>query len=189
MMLNFTLEYKAAICNMTSNINYGLRKYELDWDEWAMVKELHDLLKVSSDISLVLVSTTFIWTLQVFKHATDLFSCSELQTLPWLSLWWTTLTTSWQLTLQILWTQKHFRLHKCLQRRPSTVITHWQITPMSIGLPWVHIFPSLFEFNLDNHNHSSLPSTPSWLQAQILQANEVAQRLYSNCTKHCQGSL
>lgn len=73
MMLNSTLEYKAVICNMTSNIKYGLRKYELDWDEWAMVK---DLLKVISDISLVLVSTTFIWTLQVFKHATDFFSCS-----------------------------------------------------------------------------------------------------------------
>ena len=43
-MLNFSIDYRIAIDNMTST--QDLQKYKLDDDEWAMTIDLHDTLKV-----------------------------------------------------------------------------------------------------------------------------------------------
>ena len=45
-MLQFTLGYKDAIKMITSDLANGLRKYELNDDEWLIVKELAATLKV-----------------------------------------------------------------------------------------------------------------------------------------------
>ena len=52
-MLCFSIEYRKAIENMTSERKNDLRQYELDEDEWVIAEELSDTLKVrvpSSDM-------------------------------------------------------------------------------------------------------------------------------------------
>jgi len=44
-MLDFAVDYRAAIDAITSACNLNLRKYELADHEWAIVVELHDTLK------------------------------------------------------------------------------------------------------------------------------------------------
>ena len=46
-MLVFAVEYKAAIKDLTADIDLGLRMYELTNDEWDIVEQLRDVLKVS----------------------------------------------------------------------------------------------------------------------------------------------
>jgi len=46
-MLDFSLKYRLAIDTMTATRNYDLRKYELLPTEWAIAKELWEVLKVS----------------------------------------------------------------------------------------------------------------------------------------------
>ena len=45
-MLKFMLEYKEAIKIVTSDLNNDLRKYELNDEEWGLVGELANTLKV-----------------------------------------------------------------------------------------------------------------------------------------------
>jgi hypothetical protein len=45
-MLCFSIEYRKAIENMTSERKNDLRQYELDEDEWVIAEELSDTLKV-----------------------------------------------------------------------------------------------------------------------------------------------
>jgi hypothetical protein len=45
-MLYFALEYRAAIESITSDRKNNLRQFELVEDEWVIVKELQDTLKV-----------------------------------------------------------------------------------------------------------------------------------------------
>lgn len=45
-MLDFALKYQPAIMEFTSNLKFGLRKFELDNEEWELAKQLRDVLKV-----------------------------------------------------------------------------------------------------------------------------------------------
>ena len=45
-MLDFAIDYRAAIDTITSNRELNLRKYELDDDEWVIAENLRDTLKV-----------------------------------------------------------------------------------------------------------------------------------------------
>jgi hypothetical protein len=44
-MLNFALQYQPALQKVTSECEIGLCEYEMDNDEWAIAKELRDVLK------------------------------------------------------------------------------------------------------------------------------------------------
>lgn len=46
-MLDFALGFRSAIDSMTAMRDLDLRKYELSPAEWAIAKELKDVLKVS----------------------------------------------------------------------------------------------------------------------------------------------
>ena len=45
-MLEFAVDYRAAIDAITSNRDLNLRKYELEDDEWVIAANLRDTLKV-----------------------------------------------------------------------------------------------------------------------------------------------
>lgn len=45
-MLNFALEYRGAIDDITANKSLKLRKYELDDEGWEIIKDLLRVLKV-----------------------------------------------------------------------------------------------------------------------------------------------
>ena len=46
-MLDFALEYRKAIDAITDTCKLGLGAYELNEDEWSLVRQLRDVLKVS----------------------------------------------------------------------------------------------------------------------------------------------
>jgi hypothetical protein len=46
-MLDSAIRFKAAVKDITSKQDNNLRDYELSRDEWAMLEELRDALKVS----------------------------------------------------------------------------------------------------------------------------------------------
>ena len=50
-MLRFALKYRAAIDSVTADKSLKLRKYELDNDEWKIVRDLVLVLEVSSRLS------------------------------------------------------------------------------------------------------------------------------------------
>jgi hypothetical protein len=50
-MLNFAVEYQLAIDNMTGDKTTNLRKYELDDEEWKIVQQLRNTLKVCVDLA------------------------------------------------------------------------------------------------------------------------------------------
>jgi hypothetical protein len=45
-MLTFAYDYRDAINKITANREMKLRDYEIDEDEWNIVKQLRDVLKV-----------------------------------------------------------------------------------------------------------------------------------------------
>lgn len=45
-MLHYALEHRKAVDTVTQQRDLCLRKYELDDDEWVVVEQLHDVLKV-----------------------------------------------------------------------------------------------------------------------------------------------
>ena len=49
-MLNFTLEYRVPIDEITSNRDLNLRKYELQDEEWVVAQNLRDTLKVCNPL-------------------------------------------------------------------------------------------------------------------------------------------
>jgi hypothetical protein len=46
-MLDFALEYRKAIDVITDTRKLGLGAYELNEEEWSLVRQLRDVLKVS----------------------------------------------------------------------------------------------------------------------------------------------
>ena len=50
-MLSFAVEYRAAIDRMTADRTTNLRSYEMLEDDWELVKQLRDILKVSYLVS------------------------------------------------------------------------------------------------------------------------------------------
>lgn len=47
-MLDYSVKHRAAIAEVTQDLKNGLCKYELTADEWIIVEQLQDVLKVSS---------------------------------------------------------------------------------------------------------------------------------------------
>jgi hypothetical protein len=45
-MLDFVIQYQTALHAITSNLDLDLQHYKLDWGEWRMAHQLHDVLKV-----------------------------------------------------------------------------------------------------------------------------------------------
>lgn len=45
-MLSFAVEYRKAVARMTADQELGLRKFELNSDEWRIVEQLTEVLKV-----------------------------------------------------------------------------------------------------------------------------------------------
>jgi hypothetical protein len=45
-MLNFALKYRKAVESMTQIKDLGLRKYELEPEEWVLAQQLADVLEV-----------------------------------------------------------------------------------------------------------------------------------------------
>jgi hypothetical protein len=45
-MLDFAIEYRKALQLTTSDLNLNLRQYELSREEWALARQLRDVLKV-----------------------------------------------------------------------------------------------------------------------------------------------
>ena len=71
-MLEFAVEYRAAIDTMTGARDFGLRQYELAPAEWKIASELRHVLKVR-----ILLSQTYVR--HVF-HTTFRFSKTQLYT-------------------------------------------------------------------------------------------------------------
>lgn len=51
-MLSFAYEYKDAINDLTDIREMKLRNYEIDEEEWEIVRQLRDVLKVSDKLSI-----------------------------------------------------------------------------------------------------------------------------------------
>lgn len=45
-MLDFAIEYRAALDGLTATRNLNLRDYELDANEWELAVQLRDVLRV-----------------------------------------------------------------------------------------------------------------------------------------------
>ncbi|KAK0467346.1 uncharacterized protein EV420DRAFT_1260973 [Desarmillaria tabescens] len=57
-MITIFLEYKLAVKKMTGEQDNGLCEYELSKDEWAVIKDLHDVLQVLKDVTLYFSCST-----------------------------------------------------------------------------------------------------------------------------------
>lgn len=53
-MLNAALEYRKAIAKVTQDLANGLRKFELSEEEWEIVEQLRDVLKVRGGAYLLM---------------------------------------------------------------------------------------------------------------------------------------
>ena len=74
-MLDFALQYRAAIDDLTSNKTAGLRQYEISNEEWHIVDQLHNALKVCLLFPIWYpFSHTCTVRAKVFKDATLFFS-------------------------------------------------------------------------------------------------------------------
>lgn len=56
-MLSFAYEYKDALNNITALREMKLRDYEIEPEEWEVVKQLQDLLKVASTFAFLFMLT------------------------------------------------------------------------------------------------------------------------------------
>lgn len=73
-MLSFLVTYREAYDEITANRETNLRDYELSEEEWKILKDLSEVLKVCDDsCNFILL---YIMFLQVFKDATLFFSRS-----------------------------------------------------------------------------------------------------------------
>ena len=51
-MVDFAVEHRAAIDEMTGNKTMGLRKYEMSERDWRIAEQLRDTLKVCVQLAL-----------------------------------------------------------------------------------------------------------------------------------------
>jgi len=71
-MLDFALEYKAAINTITGNRDMKMQTLELDAPKWTIASQLQETLRVSQVVHAQQAYTDFLF--QIFKHATLFFS-------------------------------------------------------------------------------------------------------------------
>ncbi|KAG2340210.1 hypothetical protein BDR05DRAFT_848845, partial [Suillus weaverae] len=57
-MLKFALEYQQVIDAIIDTHKLGLGKYELEEYEWALIKQLHNVLKILKDATLYFSHST-----------------------------------------------------------------------------------------------------------------------------------
>jgi hypothetical protein len=72
-MVEFAIEYRAALDIMTADRDMNLRKFELSKKEWGLVTELCEVLKVCF-ILFFIVNRLIGSQHQIFKHGTLFFS-------------------------------------------------------------------------------------------------------------------
>lgn len=72
-MVDFAVDYRVAVDDMTNDRAMELRKWELSDDEWEIASQLRDVLKVRSGRPHNVSILTFN-EYQIFKHATLFFS-------------------------------------------------------------------------------------------------------------------
>ena len=75
-MLAFALEYKAAVNDIAGNRVANLRQFELSDEEWQIVEQPHDTLKVGICLCIFYGSSSANSAAQIFKDATLFFSHS-----------------------------------------------------------------------------------------------------------------
>jgi hypothetical protein len=90
-MLNFALEYKQAIVAMSGDLESNLRDYELKKEEWVIIEQLAEVLKVCVRIACL---TTCCDTVCRSTNTPPCFSPVALRTSPLSSQPWITSTTS-----------------------------------------------------------------------------------------------
>ena len=153
-MLQFALGYKDAIKMITSDLANGLWKYELNDDEWLIVKELAATLKVwfrhnlsrshvdhvcLIDASLHALPTTSLSSLRSSRTGLS-FSCEDLPTWWLWSLLWTTSTRISPRKNPTAGPTQLFNTPSRLPRRLLTGTTHWQMSLRSIKLQWASLY-------------------------------------------------
>ena len=80
-MLSFAYEYKDAINNITAMRDMKLRDYEVDRDEWDLIRQLRDVLAVSLEHCCEHILMPLYATSQIFKAATLFFSRDAVPTI------------------------------------------------------------------------------------------------------------
>jgi hypothetical protein len=91
-MLEFALQYQKAINTMTDKQILGLGPFELKENEWGLVAQLHDVLKVSHMshcLCHLLMQVIIVTRFLNMPHYTFRM---DHQLLPWLFWQWTTFT-------------------------------------------------------------------------------------------------
>ncbi|KAG2368824.1 hypothetical protein BDR07DRAFT_1448069 [Suillus spraguei] len=80
-MLNFGLQYQAAIDVMTDKRKLGLGEYELSEEEWTLVKPLWDVLKVLKDATLYFSRATpnLAMVIPAMDHIDAMFTSGLIQ--------------------------------------------------------------------------------------------------------------
>lgn len=73
-MLSFLVTYCKAYDEITGNRDMNLRKYKLSPEEWKIVEDLTEVLKVCQ-LHFLICTLTICTFLQVFKDATLFFLC------------------------------------------------------------------------------------------------------------------
>lgn len=76
-MMEFALLYRECITDFTANANNKLRKWELSPDDWELLSQIHDILKVSLPVHQRHRTTNAMYNRQVLKRATTFFSQEE----------------------------------------------------------------------------------------------------------------
>ena len=78
-MLEVAIDYRDVIDHLCSERDPGLRKFELDPEEWLIATQLRNLLKVWCRYTSL--SKLIIAFMQIFKDATQFFSRSKVSNL------------------------------------------------------------------------------------------------------------
>ena len=86
-MLEFVLKYREAINAITQKQELGLRKFELDTDEWILAQQLTDVLKVCQ----ILVNSGNFRIIKLTMLPLSINQCPDSQQWPLLS-WFDLLT-------------------------------------------------------------------------------------------------
>jgi hypothetical protein len=79
-MLEVAIDYRDVIDHLCSERDPGLRKFELDPEEWLIATQLRNLLKVTTVQMYIVTFKADIFT-QIFKDATQFFSRSKISNL------------------------------------------------------------------------------------------------------------
>ena len=147
-MLEFAIKYRKVIDNLTSDCELGLWSYEMDSDEWVIVKQLRDILKVIEAISLQLpFNANHTCSLRRYAKMLQISSLKGRNpAFPWSSPVWINSTS----ILQQQWSHLNIRqqsaLHLALGSRRSIDIIQRLTNRIYTTLLWVCTLSFLTDF-------------------------------------------